>query len=47
MPTLRFTEEDWARIERDTMTWWAGELERLLVWLAVTDPITQEKPTHI
>lgn len=35
---LRFTHEDWERIEQDTMKWWAGELERPLVWLAKTDP---------
>jgi hypothetical protein len=44
VPTSRFTEGDWARVERDTMAWWAGELERPLVWLAVTDPIPREKP---
>ncbi len=35
---LHFTPEDWQRVERDTMAWWAGELERPLVHLAVTDP---------
>ena len=39
MPELHFYDEDWERIERDTMTWWAGELERPLVWLASVDPI--------
>jgi hypothetical protein len=42
-PQLNFSEEDWARIERDTMAWWAGELERPLVYLAVTDPVL---PAH-
>jgi hypothetical protein len=42
-PQLRFTEEDWARVERDTMAWWAGELERPLVWLVGRDP-TAEVP---
>jgi len=39
MPRLHFADQDWERIERDTMAWWAGELERPLVWLAVTDPM--------
>lgn len=39
MPDLRFTEEDWARVERDTMAWWAGELERPLVHFATVDPL--------
>jgi len=38
MSSLYFTAEDWARIERDTLAWWAGELDRPLVYLAVTDP---------
>jgi hypothetical protein len=38
-PQLNFTEEDWARVERDTMAWWAGELTRPLVCLAATDPV--------
>jgi hypothetical protein len=36
---LHFTEQDWDRVERDTMAWWEGELERPLVYLAVTDPV--------
>ena len=44
MSELRFSEEDWVRVERDTMAWWAGELERPLVWLTVMDPIPQKKP---
>lgn len=44
MPTLNFTDEDWERIERDTMAWWTGELDRPLVYLAATDPIPREKP---
>jgi hypothetical protein len=27
---IRFTEEDWERIERDWNAWWAGELDRPL-----------------
>jgi len=30
---LQFTEEDWARIERDWNAWWAGELDRPLVMI--------------
>ena len=41
MSKLYFTDEDWARIERDTMAWWDGTLERPLVNLAVTDPATK------
>jgi 5-methyltetrahydrofolate--homocysteine methyltransferase len=37
MTKIRFSEEDWIRIEQDTMQWWAGELERPLVWLTVTN----------
>lgn len=44
MPQVNFTEEDWARIERDTMAWWAGELQRPLVNLLVTDPLPVKKP---
>jgi 5-methyltetrahydrofolate--homocysteine methyltransferase len=44
MYPLQFTEEAWERVERDTMAWWAGELERPLVWLAVTDPVERPKP---
>jgi 5-methyltetrahydrofolate--homocysteine methyltransferase len=39
--SLYFTDEDWARIERETTAWWAGELERPLVSLSVTDPATK------
>jgi 5-methyltetrahydrofolate--homocysteine methyltransferase len=44
MSCLRFTDKDWDRIERDTMAWWAGELERPLVWLSATEPLTQAIP---
>ena len=39
---IRFTEEDWERIERDWNAWWAGELDRPLLTLEVTEP----GPTH-
>jgi hypothetical protein len=30
---VRFTDEDWGRIERDWTLWWAGELDRPIVML--------------
>ena len=30
---LHFTEEDWARVERDWTAWWAGELDRPMVMI--------------
>jgi hypothetical protein len=39
MPKLNFTAQDWERIEHDNMAWWAGELDRPLVYLAATDPL--------
>ncbi len=41
-PELCFTAEDWARVEHDTMAWWAGELDRPLVWLVGHDPSAWE-----
>jgi 5-methyltetrahydrofolate--homocysteine methyltransferase len=35
---IRFTEHDWERIERDWSAWWAGELERPLVTIELTEP---------
>lgn len=46
MARLHFTAEDWQRIERDTMAWWAGELDRPLVYLASTDPLSVPKPQN-
>jgi len=37
MPELQFTPRDWDRVQRDTMAWWEGELDRPLVWLTATD----------
>jgi hypothetical protein len=34
---LKFHEEDWDRIERDWSAWWAGELDRPMVWLTTED----------
>lgn len=35
---VRFTGEDWDRIERDYTAWWAGELDRPLIYMACTEP---------
>lgn len=34
---IQFTREDWDRIERDYAAWWAGELDRPLVYMAGRD----------
>src|SRR5690554_2071500 len=44
MAKLQFTEEDWARVERDTIAWWQGELDRPLVYLAVQHTVNRPKP---
>ncbi len=44
MPHLNFTEADWDRVERDTLAWWAGELDRPLVYLSSTDPVPSDRP---
>jgi 5-methyltetrahydrofolate--homocysteine methyltransferase len=36
---IKYTERDWERVAQDTQAWWAGELDRPLVYLAVTDPV--------
>jgi len=43
MKRINFSDEDWQRVQRDTLAWWAGELNRPLVYLAVTGPLPQEK----
>jgi hypothetical protein len=35
---VRFTDEDWLRIERDWDAWWTGELARPLLTLEVCEP---------
>ncbi len=35
---LNFTDDDWARIERNWTAWWAGELNRPLVMVEHLDP---------
>ena len=44
MTKLQFTEEDWARIERDNLAWWNHDLNRPLVYLAVTAPVPHDRP---
>lgn len=39
VPLQHFSDEDWERVERDAQAWWAGELERPLVYLSVFPPI--------
>jgi len=39
VPQINFSDQDWERVEQDTLAWWAGDLNRPLVYLAVTDPI--------
>jgi len=41
MTKLNFTDEDWARVERDFMAWWEGELQRPLVYLSTMEPTIQ------
>lgn len=44
MAKLQFREEDWARVERDTLAWWEGALERPLVYLSVEHPYEGPHP---
>jgi hypothetical protein len=44
MGIIKFTEEGWERIERDTMAWWDGALERPLVYLTSIDPVSAPWP---
>jgi 5-methyltetrahydrofolate--homocysteine methyltransferase len=43
MATLQFTPRDWERVERDTMAWWNGELDRPLVLFSGIDEIPPGK----
>ncbi len=43
MVQVNFTAQDWERVERDTMAWWAGELDRPLVQLNSYDPVSLSK----
>lgn len=44
---IRFTEPDWQRIQRDWNAWWAGELERPLLTLEVTQPNPDHDWSHL
>ncbi len=39
MVRLSFDEQDWQRTIRDVTAWWEGELDRPLVYLAMTEPV--------
>jgi 5-methyltetrahydrofolate--homocysteine methyltransferase len=36
---IRFSDDRWKQIERDWQTWWAGELQRPLVTIEISDPV--------
>jgi 5-methyltetrahydrofolate--homocysteine methyltransferase len=38
MSELRFDPRDWERVEQDAIAWWAGELDRPLIWFTGSDP---------
>ena len=44
MPNINFSERAWERVTPDTQVWWAGELDRPLVYLSVTGPLPPEQP---
>lgn len=44
MAELHFSEDDWACVARNTEAWWNGELDRPLVYLAVTAPTAPPHP---
>jgi hypothetical protein len=44
---IRFTDKDWQRIEHDWNLWWAGELERPLLTLEVTEPDPSHDWSHL
>ncbi len=44
MAHLNFSEQDWERVEKDTLAWWEGELQRPLVYLAVVHPVEARRP---
>ena len=43
--SVRFTEQDWQRIERDWNAWWAGDLDRALVVLETHAPLADSEDT--
>jgi len=36
---IRFTEDDWQRVEQDWSAWWAGELDRPMVMIETMNPL--------
>lgn len=38
---LSFTADDWARVETAWTAWWAGELDRPLVWVEQAKPVAE------
>jgi len=36
---IRFTEDDWERIEKDWSAWWAGEIDRPMVMMETMNPL--------
>ena len=44
MAKTNFTEEDWARLERDWNAWWAHDLRRPMVMGACTAPTSRTRP---
>ncbi len=44
---IHFSEEDWQRIRVDWNAWWAGELERPLLVLEVTEPNPAHDWSHL
>ncbi len=44
---MRFTDEDWQRIERDWSAWWAGDLERPLLTLEVKEDTPSDPWVHL
>ncbi len=41
--SIRFTEEDWERIEKDWTLFWQGELKRPMVWLEHWEPAEESE----
>jgi hypothetical protein len=46
MPHLNYHEEDWQRVEKDTLAWWNHELKRPLVYIGVTYPVEGKRPPY-
>lgn len=48
MAELQFSGADWERVARDTMAWWAGDLNRPLAYLAVDGAVSTQigKPVN-